>query len=141
MRDLREDWDLFALRLAAATRVCVLSDFDGTLVPLGDDPNQIRLPSVNRRVIESFRWTDRAVAGIVSGRSLDDLVARTSVEGIWYVGNHGFEIRTPAGVVTRHFEDKDVEYLTRIRDELTTETGSIPGVLLEHKGPIVALHY
>ena len=141
MRDLLDDWDLIALRLSAAPRVCLLTDFDGTLVPLGDQPDQIVLPPAVRERLHTFGRSERAVAGIVSGRALDDLVGRIAVEGLWYVGNHGFEIRAPDGATTRFFESGDVDLLTRVRDELAAETVALPGIFLEHKGPIVAVHY
>jgi trehalose-phosphatase len=141
MTDLRDDWALFSLRLSTAPTVCVLSDFDGTLAPLADDPDGVRLPDSGRRILEALSAIGRTVAGIVSGRSLADLAPRISVDGLWYVGNHGFEIRSPNGLETRFYEKSDVEYLNGVRDEFATETASIPGVLLEHKGPVVAVHY
>lgn len=141
MTDLREDWDLVALRLAAAPRVCVLCDLDGTLVPIVEHPDQVRVPSLVRRLLQSFVESGRTTAGIVSGRALDDLIPRVAVEGLWYVGNHGFEMRHPQGAETRFFDGADVEVVNQVRDDLALETASIPGVLLEHKGPVVALHY
>jgi len=141
MTDLRDDWELFALRLSTATTVCVLTDFDGTLVPLADDPDGVRLPDPGRRILEAIVSLGRTVAGIVSGRSLADLIARIPVQGLWVVGNHGFEIRTPSGLETRFYEKRDVEYLRGVLDELARETAAIRGVLLEHKGPVIAVHY
>jgi len=141
MTDLRDDWDLVSLRLSAAPRVCILSDLDGTLVPIMDRPELVHLPSSVRRILQSLAKSTRGAAGIISGRALDDLISRVSVEGIWYVGNHGFEMRSPDGEVTKFFDGGDVEYVNLIRDELAAQTASVPGVLLEHKGPIVAVHY
>ena len=141
MTDLRDDWDFFTLRLSTAPSVCVLSDFDGTLVPLADDPDGVRLPESGRRILEALLAIGRAVVGIISGRSLADLGARVPIPGLWVVGNHGFEIRTPAGAETRFYEAADVEYLNGVRDELAAETAAVPGVLLEHKGPVIAVHY
>ena len=141
MTDFRDDWDLISLRLSTAPRICILSDLDGTLVPIEQRPEQVKLPAVVRHLLTSFVRCGRGTAGIVSGRALDDLISRVSVDGIWYVGNHGFEVRTPGGAETRFFDAADVEYVSQVRDELATETASVPGVLLEHKGPVVAVHY
>lgn len=141
MTDLREDWDDVAKRLSAAPRVCVLTDFDGTLVPHLNNPDRVKLPSLVRRLLQSLAGGDRTLAGIVSGRSLADLLPRVGVDGLWIVGNHGFEIRDPAGKETRFFEDREVALLDRVLDELVRETAGVPGVHLEHKGPIIALHF
>jgi trehalose-phosphatase len=141
MTDLFEDWDLISLRLSTAPRICLLSDLDGTLVPIMERPELVRLPSTTRHLLESLARSVRCAAGIVSGRSLEDLVSRVSVDGLWYVGNHGFEMRSPDGRETKFFEGEDIDYVNRVRDELATETASVPGVVLEHKGPVVAVHY
>jgi len=141
MTDFREDWDLVSLRLSTAPRVCILCDLDGTLVPIMERPELVRLPSVVRRLLQSLGRTGRCSVGIVSGRALDDVLTRVGVDGIWYVGNHGFEMRSPTGEETRFFDGADVDYVTQVRDELAIETASVPGVLLEHKGPVLAVHY
>jgi trehalose 6-phosphate phosphatase len=141
MTDFRDHWDLISLRLSTAPRVCLLSDLDGTLVPLVDHPDQVRLPSNVRRLFQSFIKKGRGAAGIVSGRALDDLTSRVAIDGIWYVGNHGFEVRRPDGLETRFFDAGDIEYVNLVRDELATETAGVPGILLEHKGPVLAVHY
>ena len=141
MTDLFEDWDFVSLRLSTAPRICLLSDLDGTLVPIVERPELVRLPSTTRNLLESLARSARCAPGIVSGRSLDDLVSRVSVDGLWYVGNHGFEMRSPDGRETKFFEGEDIDYVSHVRDELATETASVPGVLLEHKGPVVAVHY
>lgn len=141
MRNLADHWEEFALRLANARRVCVLTDLDGTLIPLEDLPEQAQLTSPGRRVLEALHESGRVTVGVVSGRRLRDLVRQVGLKGIWYVGNHGYEMRTPGGEEHRFFEPEDVQILDQVRDELEKETASIAGVLLEHKGPIVTLHY
>jgi trehalose-phosphatase len=141
MMDFREDWDLISLRLSTAPRIAILSDLDGTLVPIVERPDLVKLPSVVRRLLQSLGRTGRCAVGIVSGRAIDDLVSRVAVDGIWYVGNHGFEMRSPTGAETRFFDEDDLERVNQVRDELAIETASVPGVLLEHKGPVVAVHF
>ena len=66
MTDFREDWDLVSLRLATAPRICILCDLDGTLVPIVERPELVRLPSVVRRLLQSLGRTGRCSAGIVN---------------------------------------------------------------------------
>ncbi|HLG43745.1 MAG TPA: trehalose-phosphatase [Nitrospirales bacterium] len=141
MADLLEHWEDLAPRLRAAPTVCVLSDFDGTLTPLVDHPENSELPGATRRALEGLSKYPRVALGVVSGRCLEDLLPRVKVEGLWYVGNHGYEVRSPGGEVTRSYELADVRYIDKVRDELGQRTATIPGVALEHKGPILAVHY
>lgn len=139
--DLRDQWAHVQGRIAASARLCLLTDFDGTLVPLAADPDAPRLESPVRQILENLIRHPRVVLGIVSGRGLHDLVSRIDLRGCWYVGNHGFEIRDPEGIERRFYEPEDVAYLTEVRDEMGRETAAIPGVFLEHKGPVLAVHH
>jgi trehalose-phosphatase len=140
-KDLRKNWDKLRERIDASARLCILSDFDGTLVALESSPDLPRLKGEVRRVLEALSRSPRAVVGIVSGRSLEDLLQRVDLPGIWVVGNHGFEIRNPHGIVRRLYEPEDVRYVAAVREEMARELQGIPGVLLEHKGPILAVHH
>jgi trehalose-phosphatase len=140
-KDLREHWEYLRLRIATSAAVCVLSDFDGTLVDLESHPDLSRLGGETRRVLEDLRRSPRLVLGVVSGRSLADLVPRIGLEGIWYVGNHGYEMRNPRGEERRFYEPEDVTYLGAVKEEMGQALQGIPGILLEHKGPVLALHY
>lgn len=140
-KDVREHWEYLRLRIATSTAVCVLSDFDGTLVSLESRPDLPRLKGEVRRVLEDLHRCPRAVLGIVSGRALEDLVERVGLPGIWYVGNHGYEIRDPRGEERRFYESEDVKYVSAVNEEMGQVLREIPGVFLEHKGPVLAVHY
>jgi alpha,alpha-trehalase len=60
--------------------------------------------------------------------------------GLWYVGNHGFEILSPEGQETRFYSPEEAGLLDEVCRQLMGELRSIPGVLLESKGPAVAIH-
>lgn len=139
--DLRGHWEYFKDRIANSPRVCVLSDFDGTLVELEARPDLPQLTGPGRDVLERLLRTGRAAVGIVSGRSLGDLVGRIGLTGIWYVGNHGYELRDPQGREQRLYEQEQVRYLEEVGGKLRGALGEIPGLLLENKGPILAVHF
>jgi trehalose-phosphatase len=141
MADLLEHWEDFAPRMRGVPRVCVLTDFDGTLTPLIDRPEMSELSGGVRRALEELAHHPMVTLGVVSGRSLADLMLRVHIEGIWYVGNHGYEIRAPDGTESRFYEDVDIRYIDGVREDLQRRTAAIPGVSMEHKGPILAVHY
>ncbi len=140
-KDLRKNWDPLRARIDASARLCILSDFDGTLVALESHPDLPKLEGDIRRVLETLSKDPRTILGVVSGRSLKDLVPRIGLERLWYVGNHGFEIRDPRGLERRLYEPEDVVFLGTVGDEIEKELSGIPGVMLENKGPVLAVHY
>lgn len=141
MKDLRDHWEPFSRRLSEAPWVCVLSDFDGTLTPLFDRPEVVPVPPRLRRALRTIAEAPRTTLGIVSGRALSDIAERIGVSGVWYVGNHGLEIRSPSGELVRLYKAEDVAFLEELRNELARAMAAIPGVLFEPKGPVLAVHY
>jgi trehalose-phosphatase len=139
--DLLDRWEEVLPRLDAARAVCVLADFDGTLTPLAESPDLARLSPEVRRVVESLASNPKVVFGVVSGRALEDLEPRLELRRIWTVGNHGFEIRNPAGDLVRYYDEGDVKLVSAVADEVERAAAGIPGAFVERKGPIAALHY
>lgn len=81
--------DPFEPFLRDPSRAAVLTDFDGTLAPIVDDPAAaVPLPDA---VEVLHRLADRyAVVGVVSGRPVDHLI-RVLGDGLWLSGLYGLE--------------------------------------------------
>ncbi|MDI3316473.1 MAG: bifunctional alpha,alpha-trehalose-phosphate synthase (UDP-forming)/trehalose-phosphatase [Bacillota bacterium] len=87
------EWqDAFLARLREGRRLALFLDYDGTLAPLAERPEEaVLLPAAE----EALRRLVRAPGGlvaVVSGRSLQDLRRRLPIPGLALVGNHGFEM-------------------------------------------------
>jgi trehalose-phosphatase len=78
----------------------------------------------------------------VSGRAAEDALRMAGIDGVWIVGNHGFELRTPAGQLTANQEAKEYETaISRAAHELTPLEQSVPGAIVENKRWGLSLHY
>lgn len=130
-----------AKRLARLEGLIVLSDLDGTLAPIVDRPQAVRLPRETRRPLTRLARHRRVRVGIVSGRSLRDLKQLVRIPTAAYAGCHGLEIawcdlrfRHPRAVAR-------LPLLRRVVRDLRRQTSRFTGVLLEPKGLTVCLHY
>jgi trehalose 6-phosphate phosphatase len=140
MIDLRDHWREIAERIGNSPELCVLLDFDGTLVPLQDRPDQVILPIRTREVLEEMSAMQGITVGVISGRAVTDLLARVGIEGIWYVGNHGFEIVSPEGHEKRYFGAEQVRVIGDLLTDVVRTTAHIPGIFIENKGPVLSFH-
>lgn len=116
----------------------VLSDFDGTLSAIVDDPAQAEpWPGVTEAVTRLVRRY--ALVGVVSGRSLRALQARLGhLDGLVLAGLYGLE-RHPAGnspLAARAAPWRPV--VDRLA--AAAETEAPPGVRVERKGLALTLH-
>jgi trehalose 6-phosphate phosphatase len=78
-----------ALRSFLMAPVLCLFDFDGTLVPLINNPALVSLPPAFQRQLQALQ--SLAPVGIISGRSLADMRQRLGFEPDYVIGNHGLE--------------------------------------------------
>jgi trehalose 6-phosphate phosphatase len=127
---------LHALTAAAASpRLLVVSDFDGTLAPIVNNPADARaLPGAAAALTALADLPDTAAA-LVSGRALGVLRDLSGMPpAIHLVGSHGAEFTTGF----THDIDKDL--LERITAELNDIAADRPGVTVETKPASVALH-
>lgn len=128
-------------RIHDATDLLILSDFDGTLVPLQNNPEDCRLDGDTRDVLSRLAQYASTQVGVVSGRKLSDIQSRVAVAGILYAGNHGLEIEGP-GFSFLHAEAASrSELVQRAAVHLHQRVAHFPGVWLENKRLSATLHF
>lgn len=120
--------------------VCIFLDYDGTLTPIVERPEDAVLDPAMRQRLE--RVAARFRTAVISGRGLDDLFARIGIENIFYAASHGFELRHPSGETTSREEaEAAADKLGALRQALDAELGAIAGIQLEPKRFGLAVHY
>ena len=132
---LFDHWDEVAERVAAATAVRLFVDFDGTLVPLCETPDQVTLSEGTRRALQELVRHRRVAATIISGRRRGDLVRYVGLPGLQYWGLHGWERRAGCSLPR-----EAAITLSRARDSLTSVLRDVPGVHIEDKGLAFSVH-
>jgi trehalose-phosphatase len=126
--------------LAEARRVTAFLDFDGTLAPIVRRPELARLDPAARTAVA--RLAEVATVAIVSGRHLDDLIARVNLRGIAYGGSHGLEVQRRDGRRTKHGHPETYDdEVRRAADLLIEHAADHPGTQVERKPFSVAIHY
>ncbi|HJU58034.1 MAG TPA: trehalose-phosphatase [Actinomycetota bacterium] len=115
----------------------VFLDYDGTLTPIVERPEDARLPDPVRRALE--RLASRRTVAVISGRDLADVRRMMGVDGIAYAGSHGFDIAGPGALAEQHAVEVLPE-LDRAEEELRPMLEPVPGVRLERKRFAIAVH-
>ncbi|MDP3880144.1 MAG: trehalose-phosphatase [Dehalococcoidales bacterium] len=141
MKHLFQYWELFSADVRASSHILLLSDYDGTLTPIVSRPEQAILTPGVRDKLRALASRPAVSVGIISGRSLAEVKSLVAVDGIYYAGNHGFEIEGP-GITFIHPVARTAQ--SQIRDilrQLTARLADIEGVLVEDKGLSLSVHY
>jgi trehalose 6-phosphate phosphatase len=121
--------------LTLDARDALFLDFDGTLAELGPDPDRIELAPGTAEAVERLAARLGGAVLILSGRDLRDLARRTPA-AVWRAGGHGLEVLAPGAEPGAAPPPPDEAVLAPLRAAART-----PGVRLELKGPVAALHY
>lgn len=127
-------------RLAACERLSLCLDFDGTLAPVVEDPDDARLPARTRDILESLADHPGIDLAVISGRALDDLAGRVDVAGCALAGNHGLEIQTGDGRWIHPSVAERRPELEAAVDAIEERIESVPGCHLEDKGLTATVH-
>lgn len=128
-------------RRPADTAFVLLLDFDGTLAEFNPDPAAPELTPERWTLLNQIASVPGVSLGIVSGRRLDDLRARTRLPShVYQAGLHGLEIEVD-GIRTSHPDLPAAEaHMEGLADCLSRLLTEFPGVHIEDKGASVAVH-
>jgi trehalose 6-phosphate phosphatase len=124
-----------------AGRMLVALDFDGTLAPIVERPEDARLLDRVGGPLRQLAARRDTVVAIVSGRGLADVRQRVRLEGVYYAGNHGFEIEGP-GMEQVHPEAAAARpALESCMRALEAALADEPGTEVEDKKWTLSIHY
>ena len=139
-KHLFDCWDRLKGNLANKN-ILLLLDYDGTLTPIVETPDQAVLSQEVKEILVKLSKVYSCHLVIVTGRALPNIKKMVGIKGITYTGNHGFEIEGS----DIHFESpvapRYKELLYRIKADLEKRLSPIEGVWLEDKRITLSLHY
>jgi len=79
-----------------ARRRLLILDYDGTLVPLSDQPQHATPPSAVIRLLTALAGDPNNCGALTSGKQAETVDLRFgAVEGMWRVAEHGAELKPP----------------------------------------------
>lgn len=136
-------WPKLESSIKKADSILLLLDLDGTLSPIVERPELVKMGETAVSVLEDFLANPKITVGIVSGRSIKDLkrLIPSSLKGIILAGNHGLEIAISDNYFVHSVALQTRPVLGRISKELKKEFQNFPGTLLEDKGLTLSVHY
>ncbi|KAK9713443.1 hypothetical protein RND81_06G027300 [Saponaria officinalis] len=136
------------IKASKGKQIVMFLDYDGTLSPIVDDPDQAFMS-------ESMRRTVRKVAryfptAIVSGRCRDKVYGFVKLAELYYAGSHGMDIKAPAkgskflkgsqGVLFQPASEF-LPMMDEVYSTLLEKTKTILGAKLEHNRFCVSVHF
>lgn len=138
MQPLFSDAGRQRLAEVARGRLLCAFDFDGTLAPIMQRPEQVRMPAPVRERL--LRLSTLAPVAIITGRALDDIHGLLDFNPAFVVGNHGMEgVPGWEARAARHERD-----CAAWKEQLSRHLESAPhaeGISIEDKQYSLSVHY
>lgn len=142
MKHLMSGWPEISKSLSGVKTIMLFADYDGTLTPIVDRPEDAIIPDDTKKVLRALSVLPCVTVGIISGRSLSDVMGKVGLISVVYAGNHGMEIKDLSGI---SYVDPEVRkaqpVIEGIYRKLVKKMGKIKGVLVENKGLTLSIHY
>src|SRR5438876_12456173 len=116
-------------RRFAGKQPAVFLDYDGTLTPIRDRPEDAVISDSMREAVR--RLAERVPVGVVSGRDRRVVQELMGLDDLIVAGSHGFDIWSPSGGAIERQEGGEYKgLLEQVRARLTEELGPIDGALV-----------
>ena len=138
-----EDWSGFQADMRGR-KPAIFLDYDGTLSPIVDRPDQAVLSPGMREAVASL--AKRHPTTIVSGRDRADVERLVALDELHYAGSHGYDISGPrqadGGTRIQHRTAEEVvPVMEQVAERLHRELADVHGAIVEPKRFTVAVHY
>ena len=133
-------------------RILLAMDFDGTLAPIVEDPDNAEPLPLAVEAIKALAGLPHTHVAVISGRPLDELRRLIDhLEGVALVGSHGAEIDEsdmvadddelgPGSDDDDLLDDNEAQLLAYVRDAVEDIVDIHPGTIMEEKPAAVVLH-
>ena len=133
-----EHAERIATRLAQH-ELALFLDYDGTLTPIVDRPEQATLSADMRSLLT--RLAERCTVAIVSGRDRQNVQDMVRLDPLIYAGSHGFDIAGPDGLHLEYDEAiRSLPDLDGAERQLRERLGNLEGAFVERKRFAIAVH-
>ncbi len=127
-------------RRLAGKRPAVFLDYDGTLTPIVDRPEDAVISESMREAVRGL--AERCPVCVVSGRDRRVVQELMGLDNLVVAGSHGFDIWTPdEGTIEHDAGSGFEEVIEEVKARLDEEIGPFEGASVEPKKASVAVHY
>lgn len=116
-------------------------DYDGTLTPIVQRPEDAKLSDEMRRTLSEL--AEKFTVAVVTGRDKEDVQQFIQLDNLIYSGSHGYITSGPDGLYMEHEDsEKIIAALDNIEEELHDAfKDKAKGVQIDRKRYAIAVHY
>ncbi len=134
-------WQSLKNQITDAEKVFIFSDYDGTLTNIRKRPDLATATVTLKEILRKLTDNPHYKFAIVTGRSLHNIIDILRLPKIYYIGNHGLEIKGPNINFIHQDAVKIIPNLNSIQKTIRSEIGHLKGLIIENKRLTLSIHY
>lgn len=115
-------------------------DVDGTISPIVVHPEEAKIPTNIKKLLAELS-ANIFLVGVISGRTVEDIVHRVGISDLVYIGNHGFERWINGESVIRPQVAQFRLALEAAMEDIRLLPELRAGMYIEDKGATISIHY
>jgi len=138
---LVEEFDRLLRAYHSGSPLALVLDYDGTLTPIVDHPDQARLPARARWLLSCLASQPALVVAVLAGRSLENLQQLVPVAGVVRGGNAGLELQLKERTLLHPQALAGQALLAQAAGELQSMNSAFPRSWVEVKKLGLTLHF
>lgn len=120
-------------------KVLLFLDYDGTLTPIVNKPQEAVFPNEMRKLILDL--TKNSSVSVISSRERTDVEKSVNIDNVFYAGSHGMDIRGPGISMSPEIANNSLPLLDKAEKEIRLKLENAPGLFIERKKFSIAVHY
>jgi len=128
-----------ALKTRDSRALALFLDIDGTLLEFSETPDSVHVPAPLVKTLDTAYRTLGGALALISGRALGDIDRLFAPLKLPAAGLHGFDIRGVTVADTDHA--RHIAAIEAERTRLHQSFADDARILIEDKGPCIAVHY
>ncbi len=137
----KQVWFNLQKKIFNSKKVFLLLDYDGTVIPIKKYPSLAILSEKTKYLISNLTNHPNIFVGIVTGRSLKDIMSIIGIKNLCFAANHGFEIYYKKQKWIHPDAKNIAPKLKQILADLNRELKAVEGTYIENKGLSISVHY
>lgn len=132
------EWSVLSEDLQTST-IAVFLDYDGTLTPIVDDPDDAQISTEMTEVLRDL--ASRVSVAIVTGRGNDPIHKFIQIPNLYYATSHGHDIRDPFSNEIKRVGDEYLPHLKAFEHRISSRLRHIAGLAVEDNVFSISVHY
>jgi len=139
MKKLFDNISEIKMRIEKKGGAVLLLDFDGVLSAIAKTPDEAFISNENIELVK--KCVELFPVAVITGRTLEDIKKKMDIKDLFYIASHGLEWEEEGKYHVKPIPKETIAAINSAKERIRPLVSRYPGMILEDKSFMFALHY